>query len=218
MMEDDREKIFASIRRGLRGIDKYLADRNPKSPLKSKPGIDFDSLFAKFKIELSTLGGEAVVAASEAEAAEFVASHTQQDSSIFIYEEIKNERKAFTGVLSGPRQSRFGSEFEAGYDKRELANFDSAVTACAACIAETGTVVMKTNMRLPAALAARLFMIVERQKLLPSLDELFNDTFGGFEGSNLFLITGPSRTADIEKQLVKGVHGPKEVFVIFLQQ
>jgi L-lactate dehydrogenase complex protein LldG len=73
-------------------------------------------------------------------------------------------------------------------------------------------------MRLPAALAPKLFVVVDSGQLLASLDEFFTDSFGNTDASNLFLITGPSRTADIEKQLVKGVHGPKEIVVLFINQ
>lgn len=218
MTEDDRERVFASIRRGLRGVDRYSAKRDSGSPLKSKPDDGFESLFAKFSSELSILGGQAAVVGTEDTAAEFVLAHSGQDSSVFIYDKVKSDRKGLADLLTKSRHSSFESEFAAGYDKRELADFESAVTACTACIAETGTVVFKTDMRLPAALAAKLFVLSNTKQLVPSLDELFSDEFGSVEGSNLFLITGPSRTADIEKQLVKGVHGPKEVYVIFVEE
>lgn len=217
-MTDDREKIFAAIRRGLRGTDKFDAVRSPASPLTSVPHGGFESLFRKFKAELDTLGGFAEVVNTDEDASVFISDHTESSSLIFIYDELARCHRSLVGSLSESRHLRFGLEFDAGYDKREAAAFDAALTGCAACVAETGTVVIRTDMRLPAALAPKLFVIVNKSQLLASLDELFTESFGNTETSNLFLITGPSRTADIEKQLVKGVHGPKEVIVLFLDK
>lgn len=216
-MEDDRERMLASIRRGMRGSDRISADRSSKSPLVARIENDFKSRFAKFSSELSALGGEAFVAETEADASELILARMGINSSLFIYDDIRTNYGAFTSLITESRQARFGIEFAPGYDKHEAAIFESAVSGCLACVAETGSIVMKTDMRLPAALATRLFILAKESQMLPTLDELFTDRFSNFEGSNLFLVTGPSRTADIEKELVTGVHGPKEVIVIFLQ-
>ena len=63
-------------------------------------------------------------------------------------------------------------------------------------------------------------MFVERGQVLPSLDELFtlrrDDFVRGDFGSYMNLITGPSRTADIEYTIVTGVHGPGEVHMVLV--
>ncbi len=218
MMKDDREKVFASVRRNLRGIEKVSPDRSGKSPLKSAIDGNNDSLFAGFRSELAALGGDAVIARNTTAAAEFILSHMDSGSAAFVYQDVKQSYTEIADALARSNPVRFESDFRPGYDRRELASIGGAVSCCAACIAETGTIVLDNDMRLPAALAAKLFIIADREKLLPSLDDLFSERFIGVGGSTLFLITGPSRTADIEKQLVKGVHGPKEVYVIFTEE
>ena len=214
-MEDDREKIFGSIRRGLRQAEQTDAARESRSPLKEPLSADFQIRFKKFNSELVKLGGEAYVLDGFKGISDFLLRHITDDAGVFIYDEVSDK---YNSALSGLRSSRtykLSTDFENGYDKRDVAQFGSAILPCAACIAETGTIVLRNNMRLPAALATRLFVITEPARLMASLDELFTDKFRDAGGSNLFLITGPSRTADIEKELVTGVHGPKEVYVIF---
>ena len=51
--------------------------------------------------------------------------------------------------------------------------------------------------------------------ILPGLDELFA-ALGDDLPSALAIVTGPSRSADIEQKLAVGVHGPREVHVVLL--
>ena len=100
---------------------------------------------------------------------------------------------------------------------------DLGVTGVDYAIAETGTCVIiprRGVSRLVSLLPPVHVAIVERGQVLPSLDELFtlrrDDFVRGDFGSYMNLITGPSRTADIEYTIVTGVHGPGEVHMVLV--
>jgi L-lactate utilization protein LutC len=57
--------------------------------------------------------------------------------------------------------------------------------------------------------------VVERDRILPGLEELFA-RLGTDLPSALAIVTGPSRSADIEQRLAVGVHGPGDVHVLIL--
>ena len=60
--------------------------------------------------------------------------------------------------------------------------------------------------------------VVPRDRILSGLDELFTILPNPAElTSSMVLITGPSRTADIEQILVRGVHGPGEITVVVVE-
>jgi L-lactate dehydrogenase complex protein LldG len=64
--------------------------------------------------------------------------------------------------------------------------------------------------------------VAEQAQLLPDLFDLFDPAFwerrGGTLPSCLSLVTGPSKTGDIELRLVTGVHGPGELHVILVAE
>jgi L-lactate utilization protein LutC len=86
-------------------------------------------------------------------------------------------------------------------------------------IAETGSVVLLARPEEPRSLSLLPpvhIAIAERTQLIPDLFDLFE---GRTEmPSCLTLITGPSKTGDIELRLVTGVHGPGELQVVLVGQ
>jgi L-lactate dehydrogenase complex protein LldG len=102
----------------------------------------------------------------------------------------------------------------------ELAALPLGLTGADAGLAETGSVVLATGPGRPrmASLLVPVHVAVLRvERLVDSVSALLA-TRGDLvaAGSNLVAITGPSRTADIEHTLSRGVHGPGEVHVILL--
>ena len=104
-----------------------------------------------------------------------------------------------------------------------MANADLGITGVDFAVAETGTCVIISkagSSRLVSLLPPVHIALVERGQVLPSLDELFtlrrSAFVGGEYGSYMNLITGPSRTADIEYKIVTGVHGPGEVHMVLI--
>ena len=100
---------------------------------------------------------------------------------------------------------------------------DIGLTGVDHAIAETGSVVLLPRRgvsRLVSLLPPVHVAVVRRGEVLPGLDELFAlqrlDHIEGALGSYLNIITGPSRSADIEYTLVTGVHGPGEVHMVLL--
>ena len=89
------------------------------------------------------------------------------------------------------------------------------LTGCTAGIANTGTVVLlDEGETLKASLLPETHLVILRaSQLVADLPEALAGTR---HTSNAVLVTGPSRTADIEMTLTIGVHGPKEIIVFLV--
>ena len=109
--------------------------------------------------------------------------------------------------------------------RQQAARADVGITGVDYAIAETGSCVIVPRQgvsRAVSLLPPVHVAVVEAGCVLPSLDELFvlrrSDFLHGKMGSYMNIITGPSRSADIEYTIVKGVHGPGEVHLVLLDE
>jgi L-lactate dehydrogenase complex protein LldG len=99
---------------------------------------------------------------------------------------------------------------------------DIGISGVRALVAETGTVVMASGPAEPRSLSLLPplhIAIATRAQLLPDLFDLFAALGTGAAQalpSCLTLITGPSKTGDIELRLVTGVHGPGAIHVVLV--
>lgn len=92
------------------------------------------------------------------------------------------------------------------------------ITACDVGIAASGSVVLRHGPGRPRSaslLVESHIVLLPVSRVVSSLAEAMEQT--GWEGtSNIAVITGPSRTGDIESQLTLGVHGPRYVHIILI--
>ena len=85
-------------------------------------------------------------------------------------------------------------------------------------LADTGSVVLAASPSEPRArslLPEVHISLLREERILTGLAELF-EALGPDLPSQLMIVTGPSRSADIEQVLTIGVHGPGEVHVVLL--
>ena len=104
------------------------------------------------------------------------------------------------------------------FTSTNLSFCDAAITTCESLIARTGSMVLSAAQqsgRTVSVYAPIHICIAFTNQLVYDIKDglqLVKAKYGTNLPSLITLATGPSRTADIEKTLVVGVHGPKEVF------
>lgn len=103
------------------------------------------------------------------------------------------------------------------YSRVRLAEVPLSASSAAAGLADTGTVVHALRAgtgRLLSVLPLAHIAMLREEDLLSNQAEFFTRYSPGEQSSATTLVTGPSRTADIEKTLVLGVHGPRYWHVV----
>lgn len=204
-----KEKILKRIREAL-------IEPSPNTP----GDVDFDKpiyagsnepLEIQFAQEFSKVDGKFVFCESAEECAASLkaVADEQKWSEIYCYNE-----KLRTMLTGNGMQVK---------DKIwDVTQAKVAITGCEFLVARIGGVLMSSKLssarKLPAIVDTHV-VVAYTSQLVPDIKDGLNaikEKYGERLPSLIYLATGPSRTADIEKTLVMGAHGPKEIYVFLI--
>jgi len=171
-----------------------------------------DELELKFAEEFTKLQGKFVFCLDEAElVARFInLFQGKKWTKIFCSEKSLEKIMHVSGFPLNPAQS--------------LTDCDVSVTTCESLVARTGTIVLssaQTNGRTASVYAPVHICVAYTDQLVYDVKDALNLIKQKYQQnipSQITFASGPSRTADIEKTLVVGVHGPKEVYVFLVDR
>lgn len=180
-----------------------------------------NELYKRFKAKLEAVSGECYRVGTAVEAGELV-------SKVMIEKGIKN-----AALLNGSISSKGnftnlikekGIEVYTDRFREVTPDAQAGITQVSYAIAELGSLVQadqdaNVDQRLCSTLVPIHIALVATSKLIATLKDTMETLhklpqIPGFVG----FITGPSRTSDIERVLTIGVHGPKQLIVIFVDE
>ncbi|MFL6276101.1 MAG: lactate utilization protein C [Blastocatellia bacterium] len=222
-----RDEILSKVKQALgnrnaahsAGLSDDIAPAPPIAPLSEQQR---DALVEQFAAALARVDGGFSVAASAQEVGEQIAGIAAQVKS----------RKAvgwyspwFEQLGLTSRLAEMGIEFITDRERPDKAAFINeaaeaglGITAVDYALADSGTLCLlaaENQPRTASLLPPLHIALLQRAQMIRGLDDLFARLPVGSDlSSAVTLITGPSRTADIELTLVVGVHGPQQLHVI----
>jgi L-lactate dehydrogenase complex protein LldG len=213
-----REQIFADIRRALRkpAATPAPVPEPPPAPNLRVPQTDRSACVDLFVQKFETLGGKAFRVRDASGVVPAIAPLLAQKSAVASNAPFLR-KCGVTGL----------AQVHTGFTDREqlkeaCATCDIGITSADHALAATGSLVMLASAneaRLVSLLPPIHIAIFPRSRILANLDELLSLLpRPADQSSSMVLITGPSRTADIEQILVRGVHGPGEIYAVIVDE
>ena len=163
-----------------------------------------------FKKELETVSGVCLVCKTKEEAKEKIKAILQENQ---ISELFCSEERLISQLNGLPITT----------DKKRFLSMETGITSCEFLVARTGSVVLSSaqggrqmNIYPPIHIVlARKSQIVDY--VSDAISEI-QKKYGDDLPSCISFVSGPSRTADIEKTLVLGAHGPKSLYVVIIEK
>lgn len=208
-MNNSRDHILTAIKKGKENRVFNYEQPDFKAPIYTGVTLDKASCF---KNELETVAGICTICNSQSEAYSELYKwlRSEEINILFCKEELIQENLLKQNI-------NFSSS------KSDFTNMQAAITTCEFLVARTGSVVVSSegysgrqlNFFPPIHIViAKKFQLVNYPE--DALDGL-QIKYGESLPSMISFISGPSRTADIEKTLVLGAHGPKSLHVFIYE-
>lgn len=216
----------------LRQAQRPFMDAPPRPavyvPVTSMEDTSPEALYERFKTELERLTAEVFLVENDDTARDCVldllTSHNTKRIAAWHFKHIP-VKKLRTAIREAGYVIEHPNIQDSNTRAAELVRLETAevgLTGVDAAAATTGTLIVSTapgKGRIPTVLPPVHIVVMSMNQLVSRVEDwLANIREAGstlFEQSaNICFITGPSRTADIEKKLVLGVHGPKKLQVV----
>ncbi len=215
---DARAEILARIRAALPHPRPDTA-AEPEGPQPDLPGEldDPQARMARFGLVLQKVGGRMHRARDESAAARTIAGIVGELGAREVALSDDPLIRRLSGAL--PHSVR---TFDGWTDRRRLFACDLGLSTAQWGVAETGTIVLESTAerhRLVSLVPPVHVAVLRLGSLLAGLGDALVAIRRGQDGAparTITLITGPSRTADIELELVLGAHGPRALHVVVL--
>ena len=226
-MTSSRERILNKLRAARQPFPD--APPRPKNyvPVTRLEGDTPAALRSRFTQELERLNGEVFLVKGDAAACDKVVELLQAHgaNSVLAWDFKHLPARSLDQALAeaGIEVHHPSIHDEARAESLErYAAVPVGLTGADAAIATTGTLVVSTapgKGRIPTVLPPVHIVILHQRRIVPRLEDWVanqreRDLADFRKSCNLCFISGPSRTADIEKNLVLGMHGPEQLQVI----
>ncbi len=206
-----KEKVLKKVRDAL--VNKILPPYESvdlESPVHAAPDSEF--LDVSFAEAFSKVNGQFV----------YCADYKELSLNLKALLKKKNIEKLFCGeaFFSGLLDEKGLGCIK---DCKELDECQAALTGCEVLISRLGAIVMSSKQgggRRGFIYPPVHIVVANSRQLVWDIKDAFqllNKKYDGVLPSMITVVTGPSRTADIEKTLVHGAHGPKEVYLFLIE-
>ena len=179
-------------------------------------------LFERFQQRLAAAGGEAHYAENLAGAADIIAAHPALANREIVVPPAFEAHQPWGTLL--PILAERGITVREAGDPASVADAPAGLSSAELAIAETGSIMLADNAldaRIVSMLTLTHFALVRADMLYLMLEDAGNALQqltwpGPNQHHYVSLVTGPSRTADIERTLTIGVQGPRALCVIIV--